>query len=156
MKEKKNISERALANYNFVLEEKAKLETFVLETKWKTNLHFRFVESNQNESLLNLHTADIPTLLKIATHLISLNAAFEAAQDFVIDRKVIYKEKFEFYHQGYLLDDWLQDIRNLISKKYITSKLQFYNSKIGKAQNLLDSDLKREIEVDEFTKELGL
>ncbi len=117
-------------------------------SSWKTNGQFSF-----NGTTLNLHVSgadgDVTQLMLVAAQLLRLEDDFERAATVLgVEKPPALKLS------GYLVRDWLEDVRTRINRVQIKAKREKLEKLEARANAILTPEMKARLELEALSAEL--
>ena len=118
---------------------------------FKTNCQYQCImNSKDNSTILNIQViSKVTQLIHILSDLNMRKKSWEA---------ICFLDglNYKFEWQGYSYDDWANDIKNIISKLSLASKINDLKTLEDRLDKLVSPELRAQIEIGLIEKELGL
>lgn len=148
---KQKMDSQTLELLNRIKSEKEEIEK-AERPNWKTNASFAFFEGSQAPGLsviTNIKAVtDVRILIMIASHIKIQHDAYH-------DVAKIMGVTTPFTWCGFSMEDWFEDIKSRINKVNISSKKAKLEALEARANAIISPELRREMELEAISKELG-
>lgn len=116
--------------------------------QWKTNRSFAYIEGSAQ--IINLGVEkDVPTLVKVASFLRQQESGYNAAA------QELDVEAPKFKWDGFVLEDWLSDIKQAVAKLTIKKKQDKLSALEARLDAIITPDLRRQMELEAIQAELN-
>lgn len=115
---------------------------------WKTNCSFAYVEGTANA--INLHVeSSVSVLVNIAAFLLQREEAYNKAAE-----KLGVGDVPQFRWGGFLVENWLEDLKTRIGKIQITSKRRKLDALKARLEQIISPELRAQLELEAIEREL--
>ena len=117
---------------------------------YKTNCSFSYIEGNKNGAI-NLHVADLKSLINIAAFIIERSAIYSTATKVLgVDNPP------DFTWDCYTAEDWIDDLKMKITKIQIVTEKNKLEALEERLNKIISPEKRAEIELEDIANQLGV
>lgn len=142
----KTIDKKIEELFNIVKKQKFEVENTEKEVQmgWKTNCSFKMYRSGP----VNIQVANEDAVFNALTELVSFkNSAFEANEILGLKKDMI--------HDGYLVDEWIDDFKKRIATIQLKAKKDKLKTLSDRLASIVSVEQKRQMELDSIEQDLA-
>lgn len=142
----KSIDKKIEELFSIVKAQKVEVEKAEKESKrnWNTNASFKL----WGTSPITLQTASEDLIVKALTELLTFKNTSEEALEILGLKK-------EIKHDGYTINEWIEDFQKRISTIHLKAKKEKLKTLEDRLTSIVSPEQKRQMELESIMKELG-